>query len=148
VSLRRHLDLLRHAHGRLADRGPEEEAVASILSAAVRSLPLRGAVVRDEGGAVLAAAGETRGKAAPVEELRPDFLLSSLGAVPRRGLPLPEGGGRLELRTGWGRTGWLDLWGNGAPADMESRRSLTDVGQVLGLLLDRRERAKSAARRG
>lgn len=141
-SLRRHVELLRQAHHLLAERGPEEPALASILSSTVRLLPLVGAVVRDDGGNAVASAGRSREKAPPTEILRPDLPLAS------RAVPFPSNGGRVELLAGGRHAGWLDLWGNGAPADAESRRTLSDVGLVLGMLLERLAHEKAAAGRG
>ena len=49
--------------------------------------------------------------------------------------PLPEQGGRLALECAGHRLGWLDLWGNGAPADPETRRSISDLGRLLAACL-------------
>src|SRR5262245_14878736 len=74
-SLRTHVDLLRRAQRFLAERGPEEPAIDSILSAAVLSLPLLGAAVRDEDGSIVASAGRSREKVVPSGILQPDLLL-------------------------------------------------------------------------
>jgi len=129
-TLQRRLDVLREAQRHLSERGPAEPAVASILSSALRALPLAGAAVRDGRGVVIATAGSGRPAAIPTRLLAFDPA--------RRTLPLPADGASIELVSARGREGWLDVWGSGAPADAEARRSLADVGEVLGALLERR----------
>ena len=31
--------------------------------------------------------------------------------------------------------GWLDVWGNGLPASLESRRTLADLARLMAVLL-------------
>jgi two-component system sensor histidine kinase KdpD len=139
-SLRRHLDLLREAQRRLRERGPAEPAVASILGSILDALPLAGAVVRDERGAVVASAGRSRPIPVPARLLPSDPA--------RQALPFPAEGASVELASERGREGWLDVWGSGALADADARRSLCDVGEVLGSLLERRARGGTRSARG
>jgi hypothetical protein len=55
-------------------------------------------------------------------------------------LALPAGGGRIPLRAGRATVGWLDLWGNGEPASVESRRALSDVASLIALAIAGRRR--------
>jgi hypothetical protein len=139
-SLRRHLEALREAVAHLSERGPAEPAVTAILRRVLEALPLAGASVRDERGVMIATVG--RSGPAPL----PARLLAS-GAA-RHSLPFPPDGASLELVSERGREGWLDVWGSGAPADADARRSLADVGEILGALLERRSRGGTRSARG
>jgi hypothetical protein len=48
---------------------------------------------------------------------------------------LPANGGRIALVSGNRPLGWLDIWGNGADAGVESRRAVTDVARLVGIIL-------------
>jgi len=50
-------------------------------------------------------------------------------------LPFPSEGARLALVVGNRRLGWLDLWGDGTPADSRARRSLSDAARLLAIQL-------------
>ena len=56
-------------------------------------------------------------------------------------LVLPAQGGRIALGSGTTQTGWLDVWGNGASASLESRRALSDLARLLAILLAGRGRS-------
>jgi hypothetical protein len=136
----RHLDLLHRTLSETEGAGPVGPALSKALDAVRDAFPfLSAAVVRDEHGEIVARFGGAGAPTAPAV-LRFDTLLSLGGppqAVPRRGLPLPKQGGRLELRAGNRRVGWLDVWGNEESASAEARRTLSDVGRIVGTLLAR-----------
>ena len=48
--------------------------------------------------------------------------------------PLPAEGARIALRAGDQPAGWLDVWGNGGPADAEARAGLSDVARLVSIL--------------
>jgi len=71
-------------------------------------------------------------------------ILAQLSLLPRGSdaeiladheVPFPSEGARLALVVGNRRLGWLDLWGNGAPASARSRRSLSDAARLLAIQL-------------
>jgi hypothetical protein len=49
--------------------------------------------------------------------------------------PLPAEGARLALVAGSRRVGWLDVWGNGEPADRDARHALSDLARLAAALL-------------
>jgi hypothetical protein len=55
----------------------------------------------------------------------------------RRAPPLPSEGARIAIVTHQRQVAWIDLWGDGAPATAASRRTLSDVGRILGTMLAR-----------
>lgn len=119
-----------------ADAGPQ---LTSILRGARDVFPLAAAVVRDHAGHVVASAEPSDGlRAVPEDILQPDTLLPAAGRdreALRWSLPLPDTGGRIPFVGGREPRGWLDVWGNGASASMESRRSLSDVARLVAVLL-------------
>lgn len=144
-----HLDLFQGALRRIEEGGSLEQALAQILNDARAVFPLAGAEIRDARGCVLAASGSVRSGPRPAQELGWDTLLpqeASLRFVPRGGVPLPEEGGRLPLTMGDRAVGSLELWGNGEPADARERRTLADLGRIVGLLLASRSLPREAER--
>jgi hypothetical protein len=132
---RRQLELLHASVDQLERRGPLGSRLAAILDAARRTLPVLALVVRDAGGQAVARSGDPGG---PVPEagVRPDILLSTESALTfRPSPPLPEEGARLALVAGGRTAGWLEIWGNGAPAGPEARRALSAVARVVAALL-------------
>jgi two-component system sensor histidine kinase KdpD len=120
---RGHLELLR-AGLAMADPASLEPALAYLLRAGCDTLPLSAAVVRDARGYVLAASDNAAGlRDLPERELTPDSPA------------FPAEGGRIALLLGTQRLGWLDVWGSGAPARAESRRSLADTARLAALLI-------------
>ncbi len=135
---RRHLDLLHDTLRHLEEGGPVEPALTRVLDRVRAALPLSAAVVRDERGEVVAVSERGHDLPAPGRILEPHTLLPPevpARSLPSRGLPLPVEGGRLALRARNRQIGWLDVWGNGAPASAEQRRELSDVGRLIGALL-------------
>ncbi len=134
-----HLDLLRTVLEWMGSDQPVREVLPASLREVLRALPLAGVVVRDMGDAVLAAAGRPSDRV-PVALLEPQTLhvLDDLGPrVLGPVLPLPQDGGSLPLRFQDRQVGWLDLWGNGAPASPDARRTLVDVGRLIAAVLAR-----------
>lgn len=133
--VRKHRDLL-HSILKQWDRAPAVEPhLAHILRAARDVLPLAAAAVRDDRGAVVAAAASADGlRPVPADILDPDTLLPT-GDVRSGDIALPDNGGRIALLSGTVRLGWLDIWGNGAHAGAESRRAVADVARLVAILL-------------
>jgi len=138
----------RNSHARLIEQclseleagGPVEGTVGPLLERARQVLPLRAVVLRDTAGRVVAAAPHRGGlEAIPTALVEPDTLLPR--GVERERLraspPLPREGSRLALVARHRQEGWLDLWGDGAPATVAARRTITAVGRILGVLLAR-----------
>jgi len=135
---RDHLDLLHAALRRLVTAGPADQVLARILEETQAALPLSAVVARDDAGRVLAASGAGRDVPIPDQEIRLDLLLPrdvSARFLRPGGLPLPTDGGRLPLMFGNRRVGWLDVWGNGAPADNGDRRALSDIACLVSVWL-------------
>jgi K+-sensing histidine kinase KdpD len=133
------LDLLHSAIVGLESAETVESRLGKLLDAARVSCPLAAAAIRDERNSILAAFQQ--GKEAmrvPVQVLSPQTLLPrGAGAddLAPENIPFPKEGARVPLVVQKGQVGWLDLWGNGAPASAESRRTLSDVTFLLALLL-------------
>jgi hypothetical protein len=135
---RKRLELLHSTVAELELAGPLESRLTRILDACRSALPVAAAVVRDKGSNVLAASERGPARLVPGQALDLDTLLPSGRAgkeLPRRGLPLPSEGARLALVAGRRQVGWLDVWGNGAPASLDSRQALSAVARVIGALL-------------
>jgi len=137
-SARAHLELLHSAITELEGVGPIEPQITRILHAARAGLPLASAVVRDDREQVVAATARTHALPVPEQILQPDTLLPadvSARILAAEGLPLPREGGRLALVVGRRQVGWLELWGNGAPANAQARRTLCDVARLVAVRL-------------
>jgi hypothetical protein len=141
------------AHRRLLDgvleRWDPAQPVGPQLDETLRRclpvLPLAAVVVRDEAGRVLAASEGAEPRPPPAGVLQGDSLL--VGAEPGRWAPnlaLPAEGSRIPLGAGTRPLGWLEVWGDGRPASLESRRALADLARLVALLLSSVERASPA----
>src|SRR5260370_36633451 len=87
---------------------------------------------------LVAAPGRAPALPAPVLTLAPEALLTPGSPAPElrpQALPLPKEGGRIALVAGNRQVGWLDVWGNGAPASLPARRALCDVARLVAVLL-------------
>jgi K+-sensing histidine kinase KdpD len=135
-----HLDLLRSALRNLGASGPSDQVLVRVLDDALSELPVSALVIRDGRGNVLAASSGAEHKPAPVQVVDARTLrgygTSERGASTGTLAPgdagiFPVEGARLPL--GNGRAGWLEVWGNGRPAELEERRALSDLGQLLSL---------------
>jgi len=135
------LNLLHVTAGEMVTAGPCRDRLTAMLRCAREALPLAAAVVRDTGGRIAAVAtSDMAQRPVPATILDRDTLLPpgmSLGDLPRRGLALPGEGGRLVLETGGRQVGWLDLYGNGAAARLQARRTLAAVACLLASSMDR-----------
>lgn len=134
---RKHGELLRGALRAWSEDAPAGPRLEACLRSCVKALPVAALALRDDHDCVLAASGGAAGlRPVPTTVLQPDTLVPVDGREgeqePR---PLPEQGGRLALVHSGRRLGWLDVWGNGAPADAEARRALTDAGRLLAIFL-------------
>lgn len=139
---RRQLELLRSTVAELPQTGPLQSRLTRILEAARQSFPLAAAAVR-RGAETVAATEGGAARALPERPLDPGTLLPSdlVGRVAHdASLPLPAAGGRLPLVVGQRQLGWLDLYGNGAPASLESRQALAAVARAVAALLADAER--------
>ncbi|MGA2264437.1 MAG: DUF4118 domain-containing protein [Acidobacteriota bacterium] len=146
-SARRQLDLLHAAITGLESSDQLQSRLGKILDAARVACPLAAAAVRDERDSVLAAfeQGEAVPRV-PVQVLSPRWLLPRQiqgSDLSPRDLPFPKEGARLALAVGSRQFGWLDLWGDGRPADAETRRTLSDVAILLALQLAEAEKHMS-----
>jgi hypothetical protein len=116
--------------------------LGDILGGLKRSFGLGAIVLRDASERVLATApGGGEPAAIPATRLALDTLVPSDESGVRfgtKGLRLPEGGGRLSLRTD-GDPVSLDLWeGDAEGFGLDESRALTIAASILGLDLSRR----------
>ncbi|MBZ5498929.1 MAG: DUF4118 domain-containing protein [Acidobacteriia bacterium] len=143
-SARRQLDLLHAAITGLESSDQLQSRLGQILDAARIACPLAAAAIRDERNSVLAAfqQGEAISRV-PVKVLSPLWLLprkTGESDLSPRDLPFPKEGARLALVVGSHQFGWLDLWGDGRPADAETRRVLSDAAILLAIQLAEAEK--------
>jgi hypothetical protein len=129
------LDVLKRLVEQLRSGTPVEEILDDLRGA----FGLRAIVLRDHDERVLAAAPPGAApRAIPEARLTPDTLFASgetRQRFGRRGLRLPEGGGRLTLRTDQGTVS-LDLWeGDTEGLDLDQGRTLAIAASMLGLEL-------------
>jgi K+-sensing histidine kinase KdpD len=133
------LDLLATAIEGLESTEPLESRLGRVLDAMCVACPIAGAVVRDENNSILAATERGQGGTrVAVQILAQHTLLpreSDAEVLADHEVPFPMEGARLALVVGNRRLGWLDLWGNGAPANSRSRRSLSDAARLLAIQL-------------
>jgi len=130
-----------HALGRAAAGLAEGTPLTGPLDALRDAFHLDGVVVRERDGRLLAAVPPAAGgRPAPTVALDPRTLLGTderQHRIGRRGLRLPEGGGRLRLGVG-PEPLWLDLWeGDADGLSMDEHRALTVAVALLGLALCR-----------
>jgi K+-sensing histidine kinase KdpD len=131
----RQLDLLNTASEGLQSSEPLHSRLGKILDAICVACPIAIAVIRDEQGHILAATKDAQTEARePGEILSPGTMLVRGGENDPR-LPFPAEGARLALVAGNRQIGWLDLWGNGSPANVHARRSLADAARIAALQL-------------
>jgi hypothetical protein len=131
--------LLQSALAELPLSGPLESRLARILEAARASFPVAAAAVRDRTNRIVAASAHAYARPVPGETLDPEALVPPRLSR-REELPLPPGGARLALVVGKRQVGWLDVWGDGGPASLESRLALAAVARALAALLADAER--------
>lgn len=131
------LDLVKGLVEKLTDGIPLDEVLGDLR----RTFSLKAVALRDARGRILAAVPLGSTPEVPAALLTPDTLLPSDETRLRfgvRGLRLPEGGGRLSLRTDRGSIS-LDLWeGDTQGFDLEQSRTLTIAAAILGLEISRR----------
>lgn len=140
---RQQLELLRTTVAELPQSGPLASRLERILVAARQSFPLAAAVVRGPGDELLAATAGAGTRPLPGAELEPERLsvpapAGSASGGP--GAPLPAEGARVALVVGQRRVGWLDLYGDGSAASLESRQALAAVARAMAALLAAAER--------
>jgi hypothetical protein len=106
-----------------------------VLRAACDVLPLEAAVVRDADGTVVAASsGEAARWAVPRSTLDPETVAWPGSSTPWPA-PFPDEGGRIALEAAGQPRAWLDVWGEGTAAGLESRRAVADLAQLVAVLL-------------
>ncbi len=137
------MDVLERLAERLKDGTPLDEVLDDLR----RSFRLDAIVLRDGDDRVVAAA-----PTGPAVGVTPTTFLSADTLVPFepgksrvgvRGLRLPDGGGRLGLRTDRGPAS-LDLWeGDAEGFSGDESRTLVIAGSILGLELSRRQRGST-----
>jgi len=136
-----HLDLLHEVAGQTEESGPIETRIEEALRSCRESLPLAGLILRDARGGVVAASGSAPGpRPDPVVSVRPDTLLPAGVAapeLPRGGTPFPAEGASLVLEIGSRQVGRLDFWGDGRPASLQARRTLSDAARLLAAMIGR-----------
>jgi hypothetical protein len=115
-----------------------------------RALGLGTLVLRDPDDRVLAAAPAEASPALVADtRLQPETMLPADDLKPRlglRGFRVPEGGGRLSMRTDRGAFS-LDLWeGDPAGLDTGEWRTLSIVGSILTLELSRQAKSVASTR--
>ncbi len=132
ASARKQLEMLHATIGGLQSSEPLPSRLGAILDAAVVTCPIAGAVVRDAQDRVLAATDEVSvAKGVPNQILALNTLLPRGANEENWPHPIPVAGARVALAVGNRQLGWMDLWGNGAPASAQLRRSLADTTQLL-----------------
>jgi two-component system sensor histidine kinase KdpD len=122
---------------RFIERARSSRSPAGLLEDLRTDFGLGGLVLRDGQGRVLAAAPENAGALpAPRLALTADTLFATGDETVRfgsRGMRLPEGGGRLTLKTARGPI-TLDLWeGNEEGFTADESRTLAIAASILGL---------------
>lgn len=138
---RKELDLLHEAIGGLEDGEPLVSRLGHILDGVRSACPITAAVIRDEHDRILAASYDVHAElGVPAAILSPRTLLPR-GAADDPRLPFPTDGARLALVVGNQQRGWLDIWGSGARANAQGRRSLADTVRVVARLLPEAGRA-------
>jgi hypothetical protein len=139
--IRTHLDLLHAALALAEATTPLKPRLEEVLRACRETLPLAGLVIRAARGGVIAASGRApEPRPDPALSVLPDTLLTpgvAAAGLPGAGLPFPAGGATLTLEAEGRQVGWLELWGDGTTASLESRRTLSDVARVLASMLAR-----------
>jgi K+-sensing histidine kinase KdpD len=135
---RKQVELLELAISEAESGGPVEDALARVLRACPAVLPLAGAVVRDAHNVVVAAPAR-----ADVMRAIPTEVQELAAILSARSRPLSSEGCRIALTAGGAPVGWLDVWGNGYPANEESRRVLAAIARIVAALLGRM-RARAA----
>jgi K+-sensing histidine kinase KdpD len=134
----RHLSLVHQSLRHIEEGGPADSAVSEALDAARAVLPVSALLVRDVRGAVIVASPGASARPRPSTALRADTLLAegdSEQALGRGGRPLPGDGGRLSLVVARREVGSLELWGTGSPANLQDRRTLTDLARSIAARL-------------
>jgi hypothetical protein len=135
----RHRDLLRRLLRDWDESLPVEPQLTRVLAELPAAFPLAGSVIRDSQDRVLACARPSDAqRPIPQQRLEPESLLpavSGSSASPAWDLAIAPEGGRLALGRARGTIGWLDLWGDGTPADAEARRALSDLARLLAIAL-------------
>jgi K+-sensing histidine kinase KdpD len=137
---RSHAQLLHQTLGALEEGGPVEPELARLLERARQFLPGRALVLRDPSGRVVASSPHPAGlEPIPAQAVATDTLLTpgTSGSALRRAPALPAEGSRMAIVTHQRQVAWLDFWGDGAPATTASRRTLSDVARILGVILAR-----------
>lgn len=138
ISARKQLDLFHSTVMNLADSTQIESHLRRLLDSVSSFAPLAGAAVRDQNNRVLAALGEgTDAAPIPAKTTSPFALYPDASDPAYLGYaPFPRDGVRIPLLADNRQNGWLDLWGNGAPANAEMRRSIADFAFLLGRMLE------------
>jgi hypothetical protein len=138
LARRRQLEVLHAAASELELGGQVASRVQGLLEAAYSAFPVAALALHDEGGQLVASAGDrTRLAGLPGVAAGADLRDDPGGARGRLGRPspLPHVGIRVPLVFRQHSVGNLDLWGDGRPAAPETRRTLRAMAGALAALI-------------
>ena len=138
LARRRQLEVLHAALRQLELGGPPESPLLELVESLRTAFPVAAVALRDEGGRLLASAGDRTRIADVPPALAEAETPTASGSVRNRlgnPAPLPLDGLRLPLVVGRRLVGGLDLWGDGRPAGRETRRALWAVAQVVAAVI-------------
>jgi hypothetical protein len=143
----RQVHLLHGVLGQLERGSPPEHRLQELIAAARPAFPLSALALRGGDEQLRAAAGDgSLVGHSPGRVASPDAIATSGRLLDfRRGVPLPEDGLRVPLVVGGRPLGFLDMWGNGQPANREARSGLTALAHALAALLASLERVEPSA---
>jgi K+-sensing histidine kinase KdpD len=129
----RYLDLLEGALAQTEAAAVDAPAIGRALDSARSLLPVAALAVRDADGDLIAATTGAR-RPATVVSLSADTLLPTGHWAQQAAGPsgsLPPDGARLALFAGSRSVGFLEIWGDGSPADATERRVLSCFARAL-----------------
>jgi hypothetical protein len=137
-SARRRLAVVDRALRQIEAGGPAAARIQLLADIAVAALPLAAAVVRDDAGRVVAAAGPR----SAIDREPASVVGTPAVAEPEHGdwrqpkPPLPAEGQRIALVVAGRPAGALDVWGDGGRAGRDARRALAAMATAVGAILD------------
>ncbi len=136
LARRRQQEVLHAALRQLELGGPPESPLLELAESLRTAFPVAAVALRDEGGRLLASAGDrTRIAGVPPALAEAEMPTGSVRNRLGNRAPLPLDGLRLPLVVSRRLVGGLDLWGDGRPAGREARRALWAVAQVVAAVI-------------
>lgn len=138
TSARGQLELFHATATSLANSTQIEFHFRKLLDAVSSFAPLAGAAIRDENNLALAALAQGADPTPiPIKIMSPYSLYPDASNPTNHAcVPFPGDGVRIPLLVDNRQNGWLDLWGNGVPANAETRRTIADFAFLLGRMLE------------